>query len=200
MLNPKCASWLLHFKIRLPVWGPRVPRSPLGTLMGCESGARQNLTWQLKLRHWEGRPSQAAPCQPSGQLRGVNSRSPSTMGPRATVTARLRGRLDSHSKIPATHVGLEAGRGVPSTTRESDHGQGRGQGGSGRSHGLGGRRGPRGGSVRNPPSLRPSLSLTTQTRRLGAGARAGPPVHAHSQERGTRAPVSLQEAWDTVKH
>lgn len=199
MLTPECASWLSHLKNRLPAWGPRAPHSPLGTWMGCESGARQNLTWQLKVRHWEGRPSQAVPCQPSGQLRGVNGRSPSTMGPRATVTARLRGRPDpSPLKDPRHSRGPGSWKGCTyPPPGKSDHRQGRGLGGWAVSL-AGGRRGPRGGSARTPPSLRPSRSLTTQTRRLGAAARAGPPVQAHSQ--GRRIPVSLQEAWDTVKH
>lgn len=133
MLTPECASWLSHLKNRLPAWGPRAPHSPLGTWMGCESGARQNLTWQLKVRHWEGRPSQAVPCQPSGQLRGVNGRSPSTMGPRATVTARLRGRPDpSPLKDPRHSRGPGSWKGCTyPPPGKSDHRQGSGLGGSG---------------------------------------------------------------------
>lgn len=140
MLNPKCTSWLLHFKIHLPVWGPRAPRSPLGTLMGCESGARQNLTWQLKLKTLGG-PSQRSCALPAqrpasrGERQVTQHHGPE--GNSHSKTPWAPGPL-SNSKIPATHVGLEAGRGVPSTRRGSDHGQGRGQGCSSRSHWLGG--------------------------------------------------------------
>ena len=101
------------------------------------------------------------------------------------VTQHQRPEGSSHSTTPWAPGLLSTRKSWPVTWAWKPEGLTTAEGVA--SHWLGGGVAPRRGSAPTP-----SPSLTTLTRRPGAGARGGPLVHAHSQERGTPAPLSLR--------
>lgn len=50
--------------------GAKGAPAALETLMGCKSGAGRNLTWQPRLRHWQGRSQRLHPASPWASFAG----------------------------------------------------------------------------------------------------------------------------------